>query len=183
MPLDKINIRDLELFKKQFAEIKPIKHNKISRLRKPKKTTSTQPEANTKTLSKKNYFEFQTSQHLTNIASEEKIFYAKSGIQNKLLRSLQKGQLEIAAKIDLHGLTIEEANIALQKFLTKSLEQNLRLISIIHGKGSHSTNNKITLKSAVNEWLRQSPYILAFCSAQPRDGGAGASYVLLKKII
>ncbi|HET8706021.1 MAG TPA: Smr/MutS family protein, partial [Pseudomonadales bacterium] len=36
------------------------------------------------------------------------------------------------------------------------------------------------LKSSVNHWLRQLPQVLAFCSAQPKDGGLGAVYVLVK---
>ncbi|EXJ09223.1 Smr domain protein [Nitrincola nitratireducens] len=37
------------------------------------------------------------------------------------------------------------------------------------------------IKSCVNDWLQQIPQVLAFTSAQPKDGGTGAVYVLLKR--
>ena len=56
-----------------------------------------------------------------------------------------------------------------------------RHVRIIHGKGHHTPTGVSILKKMVAQSLTQLPFVLAFCSAQPKDGGAGAVYVFLKK--
>jgi DNA-nicking Smr family endonuclease len=53
---------------------------------------------------------------------------------------------------------------------------------VIHGKAFSQSGQQPVLKSYVNDWLRQLPQVLAFCSAQPKDGGSGALYILIKQI-
>lgn len=53
------------------------------------------------------------------------------------------------------------------------------MVKIVHGKGAHT--GQTLLKTYVNGWLPQLPDVLAFVSALPRDGGAGAVYVLLRR--
>ena len=55
-----------------------------------------------------------------------------------------------------------------------------RHVIIVHGKGFRS-QSKPVIKPLVNHWLKQADEVLAFCSAQPQDGGTGAVYVLLRK--
>ena len=50
----------------------------------------------------------------------------------------------------------------------------------MHGKGLRSGPAGPVLKNSVQHWLSQWDEVLAFVSAQPRDGGSGALYVLLK---
>lgn len=115
------------------------------------------------------------------VAAEEELFFATGGLQIKLIRKLRRGQLPIEACLDLHGLILPEAKQALIDFLNECLTNNMRHVIIVHGKGMHSAEQKATLKSALNSWLRQIAEVLAFCSAKPQDGGRGAVYVLLKR--
>lgn len=110
----------------------------------------------------------------------EELFFRRSGIQQRVFRKLQRGQLKIEHEVDLHGMTIASAKSALSGFLTQARKSNWRCIRIIHGKGKNSPNGVPVLKGKLNQWLQQRDEILAFCSAQPRDGGTGAMYVLLK---
>jgi DNA-nicking Smr family endonuclease len=72
---------------------------------------------------------------------------------------------------------------ALEKFLKKAILNGKRAILIVHGRGLSSPRQPV-LKNKVCEWLVRSSWrkwVLAFCSARGYDGGAGATYVLLRK--
>ena len=111
------------------------------------------------------------------IASEEYISYQSSGLRNKKWQKLTKGVIEIEGVLDLHGEKVAEAFKKLLNFIQCCLENNHRCLLIIHGKGQHG---KPVLKNHLNYWLRHHPYVMAFVSAQPKDGGNGAVYVLLR---
>lgn len=112
--------------------------------------------------------------------AESYIEYAQPGIQPKQLARLRRGELRYQAKIDLHQLTVSEAEKTLFNFIARAFYQNQRILLVIHGKGLNSIEPYPILKNEVNTWLRQASQVLAFCSAQPKDGGRGAVYTLLK---
>jgi len=116
------------------------------------------------------------------IESNEVLFFTRNGVQHKTLKQLKRGNLIIDEKIDLHGLTQQEAHQLLLEFLVEQTSQRHRCILIVHGKGIGSLNNRPVLKNLVYNLLKNEPSVLAFSSAQPRDGGTGAVYVLLKSI-
>ena len=69
------------------------------------------------------------------------------------------------------------------EFIEESYQYGLRSVLIIHGKGESKADQArgSILKGCVDQWLRDLETVLAFHSAQPRDGGTGAAYVLLRK--
>jgi DNA-nicking Smr family endonuclease len=108
---------------------------------------------------------------------------AGSGINRNLLELLEIGRFPIQDYLDLHGLGVEEALLALEKFLKQSRERGLRHVLLVHGKGKGSAGGESILKEILCQRLchkRFARWVLAFCSAQARDGGTGAMYVLLK---
>lgn len=113
------------------------------------------------------------------LRDDENGTYLRKGIPDALLKKLQKGAWEIGSRIDLHGKTIEEARIATSAFLYQAIQQNQRVVSIIHGQGFNSANNEATLKTHVKNWLVQNHHVLAFCHAPKDAGGHGAVVVLL----
>ena len=100
-------------------------------------------------------------------------------IQATVLRRLRRGEYRVEREIDLHGLTVAEAKQELRSFLIRALEQHVRCVRIVHGKGLRSGPRGPVLKAAVNAVLRRTGAVLAFVSARPVDGGTGAVYVLL----
>jgi DNA-nicking Smr family endonuclease len=114
------------------------------------------------------------------ITAEDNLFFKRHGPQIKLIKKLIRGEISRAACLDLHAMTIEQARAAVLHFLLSNHKAGLRCVQIIHGKGQ-SSQGGARLKNHVNHWLRQIPWVLAFSSAQPRDGGHGAVYVLLAK--
>lgn len=113
--------------------------------------------------------------------TEEILSFCRTGIQKGIFRKLRSGQYRISDELDLHGATIKQAKRILVYFLQETPQFESCCVRIIHGKGHRSGNNKAVLKSHVNHWLSEHERVLAFHSAKPKDGGAGAVYVLLKR--
>ncbi|MBI9107971.1 MAG: Smr/MutS family protein [Spirochaetales bacterium] len=81
--------------------------------------------------------------------------------------------------LDLHGLTAEEARCEVESFLRSSRKMGLRKVLIIHGKGYHSEGAPV-LKKEVLRLLENSPIAGEFGTADRKEGGSGAVWVLLK---
>jgi DNA-nicking Smr family endonuclease len=113
------------------------------------------------------------------LASGDELIYHRPQVQAAVLKRLRRGEYRVQREIDLHGLTVAEAKQALRQFLIEALEQHLRCVRIIHGKGLRSGHRGPVLKAAVSHVLRRTGAVLAFVSARPVDGGTGALYVLL----
>lgn len=111
---------------------------------------------------------------------EGQLSYQGPGVQRRTFQKLRRGQRPAEAELDLHGMRVEDAKESLALFLAQCARQNRRSVRIIHGKGKRSAQGRPTIKSLIGGWLRQRREVLAYCSARPQDGGAGALYVLLK---
>jgi DNA-nicking Smr family endonuclease len=103
-------------------------------------------------------------------------------VHQDFTRRLHQGDFSIQAHIDLHGLNVESAKEAFESFLKASVNSGKRAVLIIHGRGLSSPGDAV-LKNKVREWLSHSYWlkrVIAYASAQSHDGGAGATYVLLR---
>jgi DNA-nicking Smr family endonuclease len=172
------NQEDFALFRQEMRDAKPIRHEARSTFKiKP------EPKAKKLTLSSEDYSGEVFSDMVSpeSIGNEDYLEYRGPGIQHKVFTKLRAGKVHIEAELDLHGLTIAKAEPSLSQFLDICQQQDIRCARIIHGKGWGSRDNKPVLKSKINHWLRQSRFVLAFCSATIEDGGTGAVYVLLKR--
>ena len=90
------------------------------------------------------------------------------------------GKLKIEDSIDLHGLTIQEAETALGSFIEGAHKEGLRKVLIIHGKGHHSKNGPV-LGAWVKKYLDSCRRAGKTGQADKRHGGSGATWVILKK--
>jgi DNA-nicking Smr family endonuclease len=116
--------------------------------------------------------------------SDEFIEGRASSVDAGTVRKLRRGDYAVQAHLDLHGLTRDEAKHAVEKFLRGSRNAGKRCVLLVHGRGLHSKDQIPVLKAALTTWLataRFGRYVLAFATAQPVDGGAGAIYVLLRR--
>lgn len=105
-------------------------------------------------------------------------------MDKRLAERLRRGQLPIEGKLDLHGLTQEEAHDQLGGFIAISQKQGRRCILVVTGKGMWREGAGI-LRENVPRWLNERPNrarVLAIAQAQPQHGGTGALYVLLKRL-
>jgi len=106
------------------------------------------------------------------------------GLDPRLLRRLRRGEFACQGHLDLHGLTREEARVDVEAFVRAAYLAGKRCVLIIHGRGLNSKDQIPVLKSALTSWLARGglgQQVLAFASARPCDGGAGALYVLLRR--
>ena len=96
-------------------------------------------------------------------------------------------------KLDLHGLSLNEANKMTKKFIIKSFEEGYKKLLIITGKGLRSKFRKnpyiseqaSVLKYSVPEYIQNDEdlfeKISKISTANLKDGGEGAFYIFFKK--
>jgi len=104
-------------------------------------------------------------------------------IHPEVARRLHRGDFSIQAHVDLHGLTADSAKEVFEDFLKQAVTMGKNGILVIHGRGLSSPSEPV-LKRKVVDWLTRGPWrkwVIAFSSARRCDGGAGATYVLLRK--
>ncbi len=106
--------------------------------------------------------------------------YLGNGLSRMTLRKLRRGYWPVQDRLDLHGLTADEARRLLQQFLHESVQQEARCVLVVHGKGMNSRGGEAVLRRLTRHWLTQHPRVLAWCDAPPQEGGSGAVLALLK---
>jgi DNA-nicking Smr family endonuclease len=103
------------------------------------------------------------------------------GIDRRSWLRLKRGQVVIEQTVDLHGLTQEQAHDRLGRFLTDAQRAGLRCVLVVTGKGLLHGG---VLRHMVPRWLNEGANrerVLAFAPAQPKHGGAGALYLLIRR--
>jgi DNA-nicking Smr family endonuclease len=96
---------------------------------------------------------------------------------------LAKGRLPIEGRVDLHGMSQEQAYSLLLSFLHRAHAGGVRYVLVITGKGSSSGGEGV-LRRAVPAWLSTAPFrplVSSHDHAARNHGGAGALYVRLRR--
>ena len=105
-------------------------------------------------------------------------------------KKMKRGKLSPEGRIDLHGMTLDQAHPALIGFIQRAQAQGKRLVLVITGKGKHRDDpgpipaRRGVLKHQVPAWLRAGPLsglVLEIREAHLRHGGSGAYYVYLRR--
>jgi DNA-nicking Smr family endonuclease len=109
---------------------------------------------------------------------------AVPGLDPRVVKRLRKGEFTLQADLDLHGSDAQTARGLLERFLIDTHGRGLRCVRVVHGRGKNSPGGVPVLKANLPRWLARGParhLVLAYTSATPQDGGAGATYVLLRR--
>ena len=168
---------EIELFRRSVGPVRKVARNRTGPVRKPPAPRPRPRDDDEHRISTDNFSDaFSTD----TVSSDETLFFARPGLQQRQLQRLKRGQLQVGAELDMHGMTAAVARNALVNFIAICSEQQVRCARIIHGKGYGSGADAPVLKNRLNSWLRQHQDVLAFSSAQIKDGGSGALYVLLR---
>ena len=117
---------------------------------------------------------------------------SKEKIVDKDFKNQKKKLLKIKS-IDLHGYTLEQANIAIEQFILKAFNERVSKLIVVTGKGIHSDVEKnpyvskdlSILKYSVPEFINNNQNLMRVINdiqdATIEDGGSGAFYIFLKK--
>ena len=98
------------------------------------------------------------------------------------MKQLERGELQPAEQLDLHGLTRGEALPRVRTFLAHAVRQQWPVVVIVTGKGLHSAEGPV-LRRAVEQLLAESRELVLEWGAAPRRfGGAGALVVFLRNV-
>ena len=122
----------------------------------------------------------------------DKFINSNEKIPDKDFKNIEKKNIKIRS-IDLHGLSLDEANKTIENFINKAFSENINKLIIVTGKGLHSENEKdpyvskelSILKYSVPEFISNNASLMSMINeitdAKVEDGGEGAFYIYLKK--
>ena len=125
--------------------------------------------------------------------------YEFTGLDRRKQRRLLRGQVEIGARLDLHGESVASARSKLLNFLEYSAFQNIKTVLVITGKGEtqfarhtlhsrdfHDSSDRTgRLRKEVPFWFSEPEFrmlISGYQPAHPKHGGGGAMYVQLRNM-
>ena len=118
------------------------------------------------------------------------------GLDKRSAQRLKRGRRTIDGRLDLHGMTLDEAHAALDGFLDRAERAGKRCLLVITGKGGRAaatgwdadseieSRPRGVLRDTVPRWLQVGANrrrVLAVEPARPQHGGDGALYVLLRR--
>ena len=116
-------------------------------------------------------------------AAKPKPQHVAHSLDDQTLHKLKKGRLPIEGRVDLHGMTQDEAYSLLLTFLHRAHAGGIRYVLVITGKGSSSGGDGV-LRRAVPAWLSTPafrPLVSSHDHAARNHGGAGALYIRLRR--
>jgi DNA-nicking Smr family endonuclease len=103
-------------------------------------------------------------------------------LEESSIRKIRRGVINIEGILDLHGMTLEVAFDALEKFLEHSFFSKKRYLLVITGKSNHA-GERATIRSSIKSWIESSDLInlvQAISGAADCHGGSGALYIKLR---
>lgn len=169
-----------DVLSQQDSEISNVKKDPKTKLKKGTKNANTDFESvfmNETMLSHAYQGEHEMPRALKRLKDDE----SSRQLDARTAQKLKRGQMEMAARLDLHGLGRIPAHHALEVFITDSFAQGHRMVLVITGKGRQG---KGVLRDMVPRWLYEgalSGIVLQHRQAKPHHGGDGAFYVYLRR--
>jgi len=115
----------------------------------------------------------------------------EKAVDPAIRKKVGRGRIEIDGRIDLHGMTQNEARGALHGFIHARFARGDRTVLVITGKGLKTDNDYIAamtergvLRTMLPLWLNEpslSPMVSGWSVAARGHGGEGAWYVRLRR--
>ena len=181
---------DYEIWKKVTKSIKTFSNKKTSpkvrdnlivkkKIKKNSSSNLTFKEKTVKLCDKDNHQIHISKNNLT--VDLRDLDNSKTGIDRKTLKKIKRGSFPIDNILDLHGTKLAEAELRVKEFIKQEFNNKKSFLLIITGKGFQG---KGQIRKNISLWLNSlefSKMILAFSSADKKDGGEGAIYVKLRR--
>jgi len=171
---------DGDLFQRTMAEVQPIKKKRGLKTSPGPDIDSAKPKTKAKTPRRV----AQPVQPQPRKAEAPPLSAdAFAGVDRRTVERMRRGKMPIDARLDLHGSYQDAAQADLNAFISSCAATGCRTVLVITGKGSVREGGGV-LRRRLPDWLNQPncrPHVLAFSTARPEHGGAGAFYVLLRR--
>jgi DNA-nicking Smr family endonuclease len=114
----------------------------------------------------------------------------RHGLDGSWERKLAKAEISPDFTLDLHGHSLDAAHARLEHGLTQAASMGARLVLVITGKprpveAADRGGRRGAIRAKLLDWLAHGSHasrIAAVRGAHPRHGGAGAVYVVLKRL-
>lgn len=182
---DTQSMQDSALWKAVTKDITPLKGNNI--ITPDSKNSKTKNSAAPKQPRAKHQEPYEKPL----ARKRDKSSIGSSEVDHRTKQRLKRGQIDIEGRLDLHGMSKNDAHHALLNFIPSSHAAGKRCILVITGKGHYRHGDPSLLEQKIGilkqktpEWLSMPPldqYVLNIQPARPQHGGEGAIYVLLRR--
>ena len=201
--LDHLNEEDRAIWQQVSATVEPYhqRPERPKRVSKPKPAgTGAKPQAPIfKNHKKPKNQKPATTASFTPLPPSIPVFAPNPGVDKRMKRKLGRGQMEIDARLDLHGKTKAQAHRILKSFIFNAQGRGHRNILVITGKGGeglarhtlhshdvvHAPERKGILMREVPQWLNEPEFasmVVGYQPAHPKHGGGGALYIRIRRI-
>ena len=170
-----MNLDDKSLFLDAMEDVQPLKRcadvhwQPVRNARTPQRIDTLQLD------------NFLTTGFLEVIPLTQSLAFRRDGVQQGVLDKLRTGKYNQQASLNLLRQPVEACRQQLFSFLLQSLQDGLRNVLIIHGKGRDDNSHANIVRSYVARWLTEFDDVQVYCTALPHHGGSGACYVALRK--
>lgn len=179
---------DRDLWQRVVESINPIKSNKLKKPI-PKKTASKSKsgkDMNTKKTRVVGATDFvQPDRQDVNPKNLKPLELGDvSVLDGNNAKRFRAGNIDIEATLDLHGLNQQQAQNALEAFLTSCQASSKRCVLVITGKGSRAGGESV-LKQKLPIWMNlphNRSKVVSIAPAKRQHGGSGAVYVWLRRV-
>lgn len=110
-----------------------------------------------------------------------------TGLDRATADRLRRGKVDPEARLDLHGLTLAQAERALARFLERAQATGCKVVLVITGKGVRQQDGEMTegrIRAEFPHWLNRPENrsrVHGVRGAHVRHGGGGAFYVMVRK--
>ncbi|WP_114521543.1 Smr/MutS family protein [Altererythrobacter sp. ZODW24] len=113
----------------------------------------------------------------------------RTGLDSSWERKLSKASIDPDYTLDLHGHTLDQAYVRLNRGIAQARAMNARLILVITGKSrpvdaADRGSSRGAIRAKILDWLAAGSHgsaIAAIRKAHRRHGGEGALYIVLKR--
>jgi DNA-nicking Smr family endonuclease len=132
------------------------------------------------------------------VVTQPKSLHPTGNLDRRQKQKMSRGNVDIDARLDLHGHSIEQARAVLRGFLASSRDRGHRSVLVITGKGAspfsrhtlhssdfyHAPERQGRLRVELSRWMQEhefSDHVVGFQPAHPKHGGGGAFYIRLRR--
>lgn len=175
-------LRDETDFRAFIGDVKPLpKRNRADtgfQRQRPSEAQLARRESAEEQLDERN---FLSDDFVDLLPPFDPIEYRREGIQQGVVDKLKHGGYSVQAQLHLLRRPLAECRRMLFPFIQDAYSHDLRSVLIVHGRGRELDSPANVLRSYLAKWLCQFEEVQAYVSAQPSEGGLGATWVMLRK--